>query len=237
MSGAEYTFTADAGGDTFLELQDLVLGNTFSAVKYREQSKKLLNDAVTEACRKLRVHRAQAVCAFSAAGVVTQPTTPFFRIDEVWLAATGATGTGEQAMATYAASKLEPLPAASPAEMGGGEFYVARRKLDPTTRYPQLEIVVVDPGAAGSVVISGLQRPAVMDEDTDLTGLGADLDWAVVAYAKAKLFLLEDDPEMAGVWANEFQGALNTAAQTSHQDGPDITPGTYEDDAHPQRGV
>lgn len=229
--------TGTDGGETFVDLQDMVLGNTFSS-SYRDWAKKLLNDAVTEACKRLGWHRATAVCAYSSAGVVTQPTTPFFRVDEVWLADASATGTGEQVMANHAVTKLEPLPWATAADAGYGEaFYTARRKVNPDTSYPQLEITVVNPQASGLVVISGLQRPAYMVDDASTSGVGADMDYALIAYARSKLFMLEDDPEMSRVWLGEFQEALVSASAPAHKDGPDITPGTWDDGSFPQRGI
>ena len=65
-----YTFAAD--GDTFAGLQAFVLGNTFSASRYGEQAKRTLNDAVTDACRRLGIQRRFEVCAYSATGAVTQ---------------------------------------------------------------------------------------------------------------------------------------------------------------------
>ena len=231
-----YTFAAD--GDTFAGLQALVLGNTFSASRYGEQAKRTLNDAVTDACRRLGIQRRFEVCDYSATGAVTQPTDPFYRIDEVWLADAGASGSGEQVMARHATYKLEPSPWTSPADAGGdAEFYTVRRTRTPSGLAPALDITVLDAAGAGKVVIAGLARPAAMEDDDDTSGIGADLDWALVAYSKAKLFALEDDADMHNFWMAQYTDTVNTAAQPAHGDGPDITPGTWDEGTSPQRGM
>ena len=46
-----------ASGDTYANLQALVLGNSFGTGRYAEQAKAALNDGVTDVCRRLRIHR------------------------------------------------------------------------------------------------------------------------------------------------------------------------------------
>lgn len=240
-----YTFSpsTEPPSDSLTNLLALTLGNTFSSVKYEEQAKKFLNDAVFDLCRRLGMVRRTIACAYSSAGVVTQPSSavyvhgPFFQVNEVWLADSSATGTGDQLIANYGVTKLEPLPFETAGDVGyGPSYYTVRNAYGYSAYAPAADITVVNPTAAGTVIVSGLVRPAVMSSTSAVTGLGPDFDWPVVAYAKSKLFMLEDDPEMAAQWQSEYMNAVQQAARPRHQDGPDITPGTWDGDSSPARG-
>jgi hypothetical protein len=233
-----YVFDSTSGA-TFGQLQDLVLTNAFSASRYTEFSKAWLNDAVTDVCRKLRVQRNMTVLNYDATGLVAQPATPFFHLEELWLAKAGSSGSGEQAFAANAIAKLEPLPTRSTAPVVGTTpvFYTARRAAAPASRYPQLRIVVLPVAAAGQVAIVGLQRPTVMAATGDLTGLGADLDDAVLAFVKARMFRNEDDVDMSTFWQAEYERCLRGAVWLeNHSDGPSTTPGTWDDGLLPDGG-
>ena len=231
------TYVFDSGsGATFGQLQAMVLTNAFGATKYTEFAKTFLNDAVTEACRRLQLQRTQWILAHDAAGVVSMPTYPFWLVEEVWRAdATAATSVSPVSAQLYlqaVTDKLEPNPWGSPAQLDGYNlpaFYMARRAASPVTRYPQIALTVVPAGSAGRVAVSGLVRPPVMVNDGDTTGLGADLDWAVVCWTRARLFALEDDPEMQGFMSAQFEDGLRSASVSVVADGPAVTPGTWED--------
>jgi hypothetical protein len=140
----------------------------------------------------------------------------------------GPTGTDENAVRLAARYKLVPcdhLTAGrfSPSTQPWG--YSARRGVAAGGRHVPVAIRVTPAGQTGKVGIIGQQRPPIMAGDTDPTGLGADLDDAVVSWAKARAFRQEDDFEMSAAWRAEFEAALTTAATSPVDDGPVITPG------------
>jgi hypothetical protein len=230
-----YVFDSTTGA-TFAQLQALVLTNAFGATKYTEFSKTFLNDAVTEACRRLRLQRTYWILGHGADGEVVMPTYPFWLVEEVWRAASTATSSvspvSAQLFMQSVTDKLEPNPSQSPAALDGYNvpaFYMARRAASPVTRYPQIALTVVPAAAEGRVAVAGLVRPPVMVTDGDTTGLGADLDWAVVCWTRARLFALEDDPEMQAFMTAQFEDGVRSAGVAVVADGPAVTPGTWED--------
>lgn len=237
-----YVFDSTSGA-TFAQLQALVLTNAFGATKYTEFSKTFLNDAVTETCRRLRLQRTYWILAHDADGVVTMPTYPFWLVEDVWraegTAATSASPVSAQLYLQAGTDKLDPNPLQSPGELDGYNrpaFYMARRAASPVTRYPQLALTVVPAGSAGVVAVAGLVRPPVMVNDGHTTGLGADLDWAVVCWTRARLFALEDDPEMQQFMTAQFEDGLRSASVGVVADGPAVTPGTWEDGVVADKG-
>ncbi len=224
-----YTFDATSGA-TRDQLVDLVIANSFSATRYTEFVHGWLNDAVTDVCRKMRLHQGIEILDYDEAGVVEQPTQPFFHVEELWLAYGNATGSGEQAFATYARTRLVPLRGRGTAGMGGTTptWYTTRREAV-TNRYPQLKITVVPATAAGKVAIIGLQRPAIMDSADDVSGLGADVDRALVAYCKARAFEAEDDFEMSQQWEVKYMAAMRDAEWIEgDDDGPHVVEGAWD---------
>jgi hypothetical protein len=226
-----YTFDP-LSGDTRAALAARTTFNSFSETRYSEFVKRALNDAVTEVCRKLQVAEAYEVLTYDAAGVVADTALPWFRVHEVWAAAATAPAAGEVAFRQAASYQLDPLPTEVLGDLGGAGgalFYIARRRRAPTGFGPQLDLRVVPAGAGGFVAVCGLQRPAVMDDDADISGLGADLDRALVAYAKAECFDNEDDFQAAAQWRQRFRDELYTAAGDVGDDGPETVPGTWAD--------
>lgn len=231
------TYTFDpASGATFNQLKEMTLTNAFSPAKYSELAETFLNDGVTEACKRLGVNRTYWILDHNSSGVVTMPNLPFWRVEEVWRADSSASSSAVPVSASayaYASrDRLEANPWISPAEASGYStpaFFTVRRAQSPTSRYPQVALTVMPCTAAGKVAVTGLVRPPVMSVDTDLSGLGADLDWALVSWAKARLFALEDDPEMFRFNMDQFEDGLRTASFDVLGGAPKVTPGTWED--------
>ncbi|HEU4975286.1 MAG TPA: hypothetical protein VFT50_09370 [Baekduia sp.] len=230
-----YTFDPDSGA-TRAQLVDLCTSQAFSSSRYGEMLKAWLNDGVLEVCRRLSIVQGAALCDFDADGIVTQPAAPFFKVREVWLCTTGATGSTERAVRAAARYQLAPLDpdVASLVDRGVSLAQPLRYAVRRTTaaagagRSPSMQIVVEPGGSAGTVGVIGLQRPPVMSADTDVTGLGADFDDAVVAFAKSRAFRQEDDTEMAAFWRAEFDLALRANLEVGVDDGPIITPGVED---------
>lgn len=192
--------SSSAGGHTFSELVNLVLSNSFSSTRYETFTKRYLNDAVTDVCRRMQIIRDMETVEYDSDGIVTQPARPFFLVEDVWLA-----------------------------DGSGAVSFTARRPVGPDTDYPQVEIELDPVSSAGTVIIIGLRRPLLMVADDDTSGLGADLDNALVAFAKARLFEHEDDFEMSQRWDAKYQEHLVVNSQPTHYAAPVITPGTWYD--------
>lgn len=225
-----YSFDATSG-ETRDDLVELVIASSFSAARYTAMVQKWLNDAVTDVCRRLKIQRAYEVLAYDASGLVVQPERPFFHVEELWWASAGALASGERDFISRAELRLEPLPEGTDLTRmrSSSPFWYSARRVAYTSRYPQLQIVVLPTTTAGFVAIKGLQRPAVMDAAGDLSGLGADLDDALVAYAKARCFRNEDDFEMSKLWQGEYELELRGVVQLENDsDGPDVVPGTWD---------
>ena len=230
-----YTFVS-GDGDTYTNLQERVWLNSFSSTRYAELAKRALNDSVTAICRRLSLFEAYEVLAFAAStGLVTQPTQKWLSILEVWNATATAAVSGEQAFANAANF---PLSRIEHHELGGlstgtGPYgYIVRRKKAPVSTgfVPLLDVIVTPPPSSGGfVAVKGLQRPAVMSTGSDVTGLGAELDQAVVAFAKAALYDNEGDAEMASYWRTRYEAELRQAiAGGVEDDGPDVVDGTWD---------
>jgi hypothetical protein len=226
-----YTFSATSG-DTRSQLAERVVFNSFSSTRYTEFVKRALNDAVGAICRKVGFLEAYEVLAYDSSGIVTQSVKPWFRVDEVWKATATGASTGEKNFMNAADYPLQRLDDHVLGDMTAGSgpvYYIVRRATSPTGFVPQLDLRIVPPGTGGYVAIRGLQRPTVMDSDDDVTGLGAEFDGAVVAYAKAACFDNEDDFEAAGVWRLRFDAELRQILEGGvDNDGPDVVDGMWD---------
>jgi hypothetical protein len=226
-----YTFDPTSG-DPRSMLAERVVFNSFSSTRYAEFVKRALNDAVTAICRRLEQNEAYEVLSYAGAtGAVADPVLPWFRIDEVWSASATAAASGEVAFASVANYPLQPIDDHVLGTMTPTSplYYIVRRRKSPTGFVPKLDLIIATPPAAGGfVAVRGLQRPAVMDADGVVTGLGADLDGAVVAYAKARCFDNEDDFDAADRWTLRYETRLREAIEGGVQvDGPDVVEGTW----------
>lgn len=227
-----YTFSTT--GETRASLLQRVVFQSFSETRYTEFTKRALNDAVTAICRKLGVFEAYEVQAYDSSGIVTVVSArPWFRIDEVWTTNATQASQGEAAFMAAASVPLQRLAHHEVGAVGAGSGpvgYIVRRAQSPSGLAPVADLRVLPPAAAGGfVAIRGLQRPPVMDSDDDPTGLGAELDGAVVAFAKAACFDNEDDADMATYWRNRYDAELRQATEGGDDnDGPDTVDGMWD---------
>jgi hypothetical protein len=222
-----YTFDA-ASGESLSDLVEMFTSQSFSAARYGELAKRWLNDGVLEVCKRLQVMQGAAICDYAATGIVTQPASPFFVVHEVWMVHPNASGSTVAAISAAERCPLAPLPPDRRTFVGRGSapcFYNAQRAGAVSGQGVPLQITIAPAVAAGRVGIVGLQRPPLMAMNADVTGLGADLDDAVVCWAKSRAFRNEDDAEMSGFWRSEFEAALRSGAMVGTDDGPVVTPG------------
>jgi hypothetical protein len=235
-----YTFDGTTG-DTFAQLQERVTFNSFSSTRYAEFVKRALNDAVTDICRKLDIQQESIILTYDSSGAVAAPTgsAPFWKVNSVWTVpstaptypATGSSG--ETAFVAQAMYELRPVKVEDLRGLGHATstlplVYTVRRQKNTNTPYPRVAIDVQPAGSGGSVMVVGMTRPAIMDSDLDTTGLGADLDRAVMAYAKAQCFDNEDDAEMASYWRQQYRAELYDATTGGVGDAePDVVEGAW----------
>lgn len=216
---------ADSGA-TLADLRGYTLTQSFSSTRYSTLINRWLNDAVLEVCRRLNIIQGAEILAFDATGRVSAPSLPFFRVREAWLCTPQSTGFDEAAIALAAMCKLHPMPwdqAINTSRIGAPQYYSTKRG---STTAVEVRVITTAPGKVGIV---GQQRPEAMLVDTDISGLGADLDDALVAFAKARAFRQEDDFEMSNAWKGEFELSLRTAAFDPADDEPQVTPGTWNE--------
>lgn len=228
-----YTFDLTSG-ETFANLRERVLFNSFNSARYTEFVKRALNDAITAICRRPGFGEAYEVQAYNSAGVVQRGASkPWLRIDEVWTTNATQVATGELAFMKAASIPLQRFTSHQIGATGvgaGPAGYIVRRSTTPAGFAPALDVTVLPPSAAGGfVAIKGLQRPQAMTADGDTTGLGAELDGAVVAYAKASCFENEDDFDLATQWRLRYDAELRQATEGGDTtDGPDVVDGMWD---------
>jgi hypothetical protein len=226
-----YTFDA-ADGETRASLAERVTFNSFSSARYGEYVKRALNDAVTAICRRPGFGEGYEVQPYDVTGLVVPPSRSWIRVDEAWTTNATAAAVGDYAFIAAASTPLRPLTDHDLGSLGvgGGPIgYNVRRAAAPLGFSPALDVHVLPAGTAGFVAIKGLQRPLVMDSDADGTGLGAEFDGAVVAYAKAACFDNEDDFDAAAQWRLRFDAELRQLSEGGiNPDGPVTVDGMWE---------
>lgn len=224
-------------GLSYADLQSAVMFNTLSPQRYSSFVSRWLNDAVRDACRQLDLFASQEVAPFDGTTGVVTPTQTFWRVDSLWLAS-GSASTSVEAVRTQSQYRLAPLPAADGATVTAGGFGTPRF-YEASFVVPAIQLRVVAPPAAGGVVaITGRIHPPAMSSGSDLNPLGAELDDALIAFARARAFRYEDDHQAAAFWQQEYDARLRASAPVDllHDDGPLITPGSWGDGLEPMSG-
>jgi hypothetical protein len=81
------------------------------------------------------------------------------------------------------------------------------------------------------VLVVGYRLPAPMTAGTDVCELGPDADDALLMFARAKLYLREDDKEMHDNLMQSYMDELRRFTLTTRPvaEGPRLTPGTWGD--------
>jgi hypothetical protein len=223
---------------TFSELTDEVMFNAFEGAAFTVRAQRFLNEAVNEIGRRVGVFlKAYEVAPFDTTGTVTT-TTPFFRVEEAWICQGPAAST-EAALAAQATSRIAPISQDS-------GVMTARNAGTPTgyqTEHaigdrPLVTIRVFPATTGGFLGIVGRALPVKMTSSTDYSGLGGEWDDALISFARSRCFRAEDDFQAAQVWMTEFEQHLRTMAKVKSpaQDGPIVTPGTWDNGGSPVSG-
>lgn len=81
------------------------------------------------------------------------------------------------------------------------------------------------PPPGSRVRVEGLLAPGLMVEDSDESELGPDADYALVAFARARLAIREDDVDTRTAWAQEYQAELMRLQMGRQLGGTQVVPG------------
>lgn len=216
---------------TLGELRNEVLFNSFDAT-YGPIADRRLNQAARTIAGRLLWNKTLRPGTVDAQGIVTLADgVEFSRISGVWT----ATGTlSDDSWASLGLKLGDKIGAAGDASVPnsaprGDVVYVVDASTDGTQR---LRVIGVQ--AASQVVVEGSVMPPAMTDDSDVCALGDDADDALICFARAKLFLREDDPDMHATLMQEFERELRTYGQRLRpvMDGPAQVPGMWGDGSY-----
>lgn len=178
-------------GRTFLELQDEALSDDFEATKYRTLARRFLNEAQRRIARRVRVPQLESVQTFS-----TTSGESTVDLDENVIRINGLRNTTDRdPLDDLGTDAVDDLPVSSGKP---SSFAVSNQEL---TLYPT-------PDRAYNLEVRYQSRPADLNDDGDVPQMGDDYADLLVTYARARLFRLEDDMEMARLYLEDFEADL-----------------------------
>lgn len=206
---------------TFDQLKGEVIFNTFDGPKYLERAGAFINSAARDIARRSLWGGSEVTVAVDADGVAQ---SAFGRVLAVWSADTlgrpqdrheyvgdaGSPGTQYDAFGAFGTS-----PSYKTVVGDGG-----------------LMTLQVSPvPAALQIVVAGNRLPTTLVDGDDVCELGPDAEDALVLFARAKLYLREDDKEMHdGLWQTYLDEVRRfTLGTRPVAEGPRLTPGTWGD--------
>jgi hypothetical protein len=209
---------------TFVESQDAALHDDFDPTKYRTWAKRFLNEAIGIIHRNTSLARGDyALTAALSAGTAS---ASLGSTEHVVIQAVSRADTGEE-LVFLPRVEFEQLENQYGSTTGPPLYYtLAWSELNGAHR---LEFLPV-PDRAYSLDILGRYSPAHMTLDGSTVPLPVDYQWLPVRYARAKLFALEDDEQMAAFWMQEWLqglGALRADVNRRH-DGPRVIGSMWE---------
>lgn len=180
---------------TLSDLLSLTLSNDFDASVYSTQARQAILDAVGEVSRNVRLPANETTSTITTVAGTAGYTLPTgaVRVLSIIDPATAdpLTDVGMSVLDD------EPDTRGRPSSYG---LYGTSITLSPT------------PDQAYSLTLRYLRQGATPTSDSDVvataTGIPEDYLFGLVAYARGRLFLLEDDAEMAAVWQGQWQQAL-----------------------------
>lgn len=223
---------------TFSGLTDEVMFNAFAGADFTVRAQRFLNEAVNEIGRRVGVFlKAYEVAPYDSTGAVAL-TLPFFRVEEAWICQ-GPVGTTSAALVSQSTRRLRPIAQDSGAMIvvrSGGP--IAYQTEHVAGDRPLISLKVFPSATTGFIGVVGRALPAKMVNPTDVSGLGGEWDDALVCFARSRCFRTEDDFQAAQVWMAEFEQHIRTMAKVKNpaQDGPIVTPGSWDDGGSPVSG-
>lgn len=194
---------------TFGELKAQVLFNAFDA-KYDAEAGRRLNQAARQIAGRALWNRTLQPGVVGSDGLVVLPVE-FVKVTAVWKMAPSWQPSAD-AWSTIHDALAQQIPSVDASGMLAGWAQNALYSVDTTTGGAQrIRVVGLQPG--DRVAVEGPQLPAPMEGDDTDSPLGEDADDALVLFARAKLYLREDDPEMHAALLGEFERELKTFVQ------------------------
>lgn len=209
---------------TFDQLKAEVVFNTFDGPKYLERSGVYLNNAARDIARRSLWGGNEIAIATDDNGIAAAGSPGFARVTAVWGADANGRKQDRYEFAGDAGAPGAQYDAFGPA--GTTPSYRTR-----TGDGGALTLEVIPVPAARSLVVSGSRLPALMVAGEDVCELGQDAEDALILFARAKLYLREDDKEMYDALMQSYMEELRrfTLSTRPVAEGPRVTPGTWGD--------
>jgi hypothetical protein len=206
-------FTSPTEGRTFLDLQDEALADDFNPSKHRANAKRFLNEAQRRIARRARVPQLE-----NSQTITTVGGSSDVALSDSGVRINSLRNTTDRAPLEAASiEEIDDLPASS----GKPSLYAINGRT--ITFYPT-------PDGAYSLSARFQGRPTDLVEDADVPQIGDDYADLLVTYARARLFRLEDDFEMARLYMQDFEtdlAAYMTDVQYADRSRKRQIPGMY----------
>lgn len=177
---------------TYLQLQNSSLGDDFDAAKYRDEAKQAINDALDDIARQARVPQLEKVWTPTVvAGTATYaPPTDMVRLLSIFDAGS------HQQLVDVGQEAIDQSPAAS------GRPSSFAETAGQVVLYPT-------PDKTYSITGRYLSDATNLVGDSDTSAAIPDsYAYAVICFARARLFAKEDDAEMSDFWLGRYEREL-----------------------------
>lgn len=206
---------------TFDQLKGEVVFNTFDGPKYLERAGVYVNNAARDIARRSLWGGDEQTILTDDNGIAA---AEFGRITAVWEADPNGKKTARYEFAGDAGT-----PGAQYDSFGPTCTTPSYRTKTGDGGALTLEVLPVP--AARSIVVAGSRLPALMAGGADVCELGQDAEDALILFARAKLYLREDDKEMHDALMQSYMDELRrfTLSTRPVAEGPRLTPGTWGD--------
>lgn len=208
---------------TFDQLKAEVLFNTFDGPKYLERAGVYINSAARDIARKSLWGTGEATTTTDDTGIAPLPVA---RVTAVW-------GIDENGR------KQERYLFAGDAGSPGVGFSFDGDACDEPSYVTSMgnageSTIQVSPvPASRTLAVAGARLPTLLVGPDDVCELGLDAEDALVLFARAKLYLREDDKEMHDGLMQSYADEVRRFTLTTRPvaEGPRLTPGTWADGA------
>lgn len=191
---------------TFLEAQDASLHDDFDPTKYREWSKRFINEAVGLVYTQTSLARGDVTLT---ATIGPGDAIEDFTQDGVLVQRVTRADTGEE-IAYLTQEDFEQLSnELGSSNTGPPVYYSITGTGDATSNATRIEFLPIADQAYTLEVVARF-TPAQMSGDSDVVPLPPTYQWFPVRYARSKLFALEDDGNMSAFWLGEWLQGLNS---------------------------
>jgi hypothetical protein len=205
--------TTGASACSFLDLQNQALADDFAPSKHRDNAKRFLNEAQRRVFRRVRVPSGEQETTFD-----TVAGTASYDLDAAVVRTNSIRLVGDRVDLDERAIDQIDTSVASTGKPAAYAHVAGTVVLYPT------------PDGVYTLTVRFQAGAATMDDDADAPSIGCDYADLLVAYARSRLFRLEDDFEMAQAWMTDFERELNLYAsdvQRPDRSGTRQVPGMF----------